>query len=387
MPTTEKTQSLTGRVVFQYFYDCGGDIELVKIPRDKLALIERPKVKKVRVLAPRYEEVGLQPLEVNLGTKKIDGYDAAVEGRIFPIGVIEIYLSIEFRKAGLDEVVEIVGMDEHPVKADGKETEFEKVTGDFFTGLLKTIKPSIVSSYTATEHTEIYTLIMITESDPKLNAQDFMKRYRKQTAGILRGEKEWRKLSNKEAEDSIKFYLSYSDEDIVIVDWYSALMSGAVDYMGELERMIEFARIQLLELETYDKLLDRRLERAYDSLHTVFATPRIGIAWGRRGYGELTKAAGELAEWRIEVTDLVEDMRNILKFTGEWYLGKLYRISSERFRISDWLALVDKKLGQLQELYGMAMERIDVHRTATLEFLIVLLIVIEVILAIVLGIK
>jgi len=387
MPTTEKTQSLTGRVVFQYFYDCGGDIELVKIPRDKLALIERPKVKKVRVLAPRYEEVGLQPLEVNLGTKKIDGYDAAVEGRIFPIGVIEIYLSIEFRKAGLDEVVEIVGMDEHPVKADGKETEFEKVTGDFFTGLLKTIKPSIVSPYPAFEHPEIYTLIMITESDPKLNAQDFMKRYRKQTAGILRGEKEWRKLSNKEAEDSIKFYLSYSDEDIVIVDWYSALMSGAVDYMGELERMIEFARIQLLELETYDKLLDRRLERAYDSLHTVFARPRIGIAWGRRGYGELTKAAGELAEWRIEVTDLVEDMRNILKFTGEWYLGKLYRISSERFRISDWLALVDKKLGQLQELYGMAMERIDVHRTATLEFLIVLLIVIEVILAIVLGIK
>jgi hypothetical protein len=387
MPTAEKTQSLTGRVVFQYFYDCGGDIELAKIPRDKLALIERPKVKKVRVLAPRYEEVGLQPLEVNLGTKKIDGYDAAVEGRIFPIGVIEIYLSIEFRKAGLDEVVEIVGMDEHSVKVDGKEVEFENITREFFTGLLKTIKPSIFSPYPAFEHPEIYTLIMITESDPKLSAQDFMKRYRKQTAGILRGEKEWRKLSNKEAEDSIKFYLSYSDDDIVIVDWYSALMSGAVDYMGELERMIEFARIQLLELKTYDKLLDRRLERAYDSLHTVFARPRIGIAWGRRGYGELTRTAGELAEWRVEITDLVEDMRNILKFTGEWYLGKLYRISSERFRISDWLALVDKKLGQLQELYGMAMERIDVHRTATLEFLIVLLIVIEVILAIVLGIK
>ena len=374
-------------MVFQYFYDCGGDIELSKIPKEKLVLIERPKVKKVRVLAPRYEEVGLQPLEVNLGAKKIDGHDATVEGRIFPIGVIEIYLSIEFRKAGLDEVIKLVGIDEHTVKVEGKEMEFEKITGDFFTGLLKTIKPAIVSPYPAFEHPEIYTLIMITESDPKLNAQDFMKKYKKQTAGILRGEREWKKLSDKEAEDSLKFYLSYSDEDIVIVDWYSALMSGAVDYMGELERMIEFARIQLLELKTYDKLLDRRLEHAYGSLHTVFATPRIGIAWGRRGYGELTKAAGELAEWRIEVTDLVEDMRNILKFTGEWYLGRLYRISSERFRISDWLALVDKKLGQLQELYGMAMERIDVHRAATLEFLIVLLIVIEVILAIVLGIK
>jgi len=87
------------------------------------------------------------------------------------------------------------------------------------------------------------------------------------------------------------------------------------------------------------------------------------------------------------VTDLVEDMRNILKFTGDWYLGKLYRISSERFRIQDWLALVDKKLGQLQELYAMAMERVDVHRAMTLELLVIILIAIEVLLAIVIGFK
>jgi len=230
-------------------------------------------------------------------------------------------------------------------------------------------------------------MIMITESSPKLNAKDFIKSFRKQTAGILRGEKEWRKLSGKETEDALKFYLSYSEDDIVIVDWYSALMSGAVNYMDELEHMIELARIQLLELKTYDKLLDMRLERAYDSLHAVFTRPRVGMTWGRRWYGKLALAAGELAEWRVEVTDLVEDMRNILKFTGDWYLGKLYRISSERFHIQDWLTLVDKKLGQLQELYAMAMERVDVHRAMTLEFLIIVLIIIEVILAIVIGFK
>ena len=76
-------------------------------------------------------------------------------------------------------------------------------------------------------------------------------------------------------------------------------------------------------------------------------------------------------------------MRNILKFTGEWYLGKLYRISSERFRIAEWLALVDKKLGQLQELYGMAMERVDVHRATTLEFLMMLLIIAIVVLEVI----
>ncbi len=383
----EKTQSLTGRVVFQYFYDCGGDIELDKIPRDGLKVIERPPVKRARILAPKYEEVGLQPLEVDMGSKKIDGHDAKVEGRIFPIGVIEIYTSVEFRNDSLSSVVELAGLDEHLVKVADREMEFEEMTRESFKELLEMVRPAIFFPYQAFEHPEIYTLIMITDSNPKLSAKDFLEGFRKQTAGILRGEREWSKLSDREAEDAVKFYLSYFEEDIVIVDWYSALISGAADYMGELERMIELARIQLLELKTYDKLLDQRLERAYGSLHTIFTRSRMGIAWGRRWYGELARAAGELAEWRVEVTDLVEDMRNILKFTGEWYLGKLYRISSERFRISDWLALVDKKLEQLQELYAMAMERVDVHRAMTLEFLVVLLIVTIVVLDVIMILK
>ncbi|MEM4202425.1 MAG: hypothetical protein QW786_04385, partial [Candidatus Hadarchaeum sp.] len=284
-------------------------------------------------------------------------------------------------------LIKLVRLDERPVKVSGSEIEFESLTHEYFEGLMEIIKPALVSPYPAFKRPESYTLIMITNSTPKLKAQDFLGRFRKQTAGILRGEKEWRKLSNKEVEDALKTYLSYSEDDIVIVDWYSALMSGAVNYMDDFEHMIELAKIQLLELKTYDRLLDMRLERAYDSLYAVFTGARVGMLWGRRWYGKLALAAGELAEWRVEVTDLVEDMRNILKFTGDWYLGKLYRISSERFRIQDWLALVDRKLGQLQELYAMAMERVDVHRAMTLELLIILLIAIEVILAIVIGFK
>ena len=386
MPTTEKP-SLTGRVVFQYFYDCGGDIELEKVPREKLTLIERPHAKGARILAPKYEEVGLKPLEVDLGAQKIDGHKVTAEGRIFPIGAIGIYLSVEFRNASVDNVIKLAGLDERTVKVADKEVEFEEVPRELFEGLLKVVKPAIVSPYPAFEHPEIYTLILIAESEPRLDAEDFLTKFKKQTAGLLRGEKEWDKFSDKEVEDALKWYLSYSEEDVVFVDWYSALLSGAVDYMDELVRMIELAKIQLLELKTYDRLLDKYLERAYDSLRQVFAEPRMGISWGSKRYRDLARAAGEIAEYRVEVTDLVEDMRNILKFTGEWYLGKLYRIASERFRISDWLSLVDRKIGQLQELYGMAMERVDVHRATTLEFLIVLLIVFEIVLAVIMALR
>ncbi len=383
MPKPGKKLSLTGRVVFQYFYDIGGDIDLAKIPRDKLNILERHRARGARVLAPKYEEVGLQPLEVGIGARKIDEHEATIEGHIFPIGVIGIYTSIEFRNASLESVIKLVGLDERMIKIAGKEAEFDEMTLELFKQLKKAVKPAIVFPYPAFERPEVYTLILIAESEPRLGAKDFLTKFKKQTAGLLRGEKDWRTLSDKEVGDALKFYLSYSDEDIVLVDWYSSLISGAVEYTDELVRMIELAKIQLLELKTYDKLLDRRVERAYSSLRGAFRGPRIGITWRSHQYGELSRAASELAELRVEVTDSVEDLRNILKFTGEWYLGKLYRLSSERFRIGEWLALVDKKLDRLQELYAMAMERVDVHRATTLEFLMMLLIIAIVVLEVI----
>lgn len=382
-----ETPTLTGRVVFQYFYDVGGDIELERIPEQKLAVIERHVPKRARILAPKYEEVGFKPIEVDLEAIKIDRHKATIEGHIFPIGVIGINITIEFRRASFESITKLVTLNERRVKVDGAEIDFDELPLGLFKDLVNTIKPAIVYPYPAFELPEIYTLILIAESEPRLNAEDFLTKFRKQTAGLLRGERDWRSLSGKEVEDALKPYLSYSDEDIVIVDWYSALISGAVEYTDELVRMIEFARIQLLELKTYDRLLDRRVERAYSSLRTALAGPRMGITWRSRPYGELTRTASELAELRVEVTDFLGDLRNILKLTGEWYLGKLYRVASERFRIADWLALVDKKLNQLQELYTMAMERVDVHRATTLEFLMMLLIVAIVVLEIIMIVQ
>lgn len=366
--------SFTGRVVFQYFYDVGGDIELDRVPKQKLTLIERHPIRGKRILAPKYEEIGLKPIEVDLGSRKVDGHRVILEGHLFPIGVIGIYVNVEFRNLSLERLIKLVGLNERRVKIAGKEVEFDELPRGLFEELRKTVKPAIAYPYPAFERPEVYTLILIASSEPRLDAEDFMTKLRKQTAGLLRGELDWQSFSDKEVEDALKFYLTYSDEDIVIVDWYSALISGAVEYTDELVRMIEVAKIQLLELKTYDELLDRRVEHAYDSLRGAFARPRMGITWRSSPYSDLARTASELAELRVEVMDYVGSLRNILKYTGEWYLGKLYRITSERFRIADWLGLVDKKLDQLQELYAMAMERVDVHRAMTLEFLVVLLI-------------
>jgi len=370
-----KVPSFTGKVVFQYFYDTGGDISLEKLPLSKLKVIEKPRPKTTRILAPKYEEVGLKPVEVDLGTKELDGFKFSVTGRIFPIGVVEILLSVRFKQKNPDELIKLVCLNEGKIRVNGSEVGFDEVPLRIFKDLKSTIQGAIVYPYAQFENPEVYTIVVLYDSDPKLNLRDIMKRFRKTVAGIVRGEKEWEKFSQREVEDALKFYLSYSEDEVVIVDWYSSLIYGGSEYEEEVIRMIELAKIQLLELKVYDRLLDTRIDKAYGSLRSVFTAPKMGVAWLSRTYRELARTASDLAELRIEVMDYVGDLRNISKFTGEWYLGKLYRIASEKFRIGDWLVLVDKKLDQLQELYAMAMERVDVHRATSLEFLMLLLII------------
>jgi len=376
---------LTGSIVFQYFYDCGGEVNLSLIPA-RLGLVEQRPRRRMRILAPKYEHLGLIPLMGRLGEVEVEGHKLEVEGKIFPVGAIEISLILRFEGRDVDSVIRLVGMDERKVKSGGQETRLEEIARRYFEDLKRKIRRAIVLPYQATEVPETYTLILLTGSDPPLSASDFLTKFRKHAAGLLRGEVEWRSLSRKEVDDSLRSFLSYSNRDLILVDWYSTLIYEQEGYADDYVRMIELAKIQLLELKTYDSILDFETEKAYGVLRAAFPK-RMGVRWGSRSYQELLRTTSELAELRVEIMEYVGDLRNILKYTGEWYLGKIYRLASERFRIPEWLSLVDKKLDQLQELYAMAMERLDVQHASSMEFLTLLLIAAIVLLEVIMILK
>ncbi|MEM0503140.1 MAG: hypothetical protein QXT58_00355 [Archaeoglobaceae archaeon] len=368
-------QNLTGRIVFQFYYDVGGEISLNDVDLEGLSLVQKSQPKSVRILAPRFEEAGLKSLELKIGNIEVEGISFTINAKIFSLGVIEVTLFAEFRDSSFEDVIRLVNMSEGFISYKGKSVEFEKIPNTIFLELKGKIQGAMFNLYQPFEEPEAYRVIIITESNPKHRVEEVIAKFRKQIVGMLRGEKNWEKLSDREVEDVLRFYLSYSEDEAVVVDWYSTLIWGGEEYIDELLQTVEIAKIQLLELKTYDKLLDRRIERAYESLRSVFIQSGIGIAWLSKTYAELSRTASELAELRIEVIDYIHDLRNILKFTGDWYLGKLYSALSGRFKTMEWLNLVDKKLEHLQELYSMAMERIDVYRATTLEFLVLILIV------------
>lgn len=227
-------QTLSGQVLFQFYYDVGGEISIEKLNLSELTVIRKAQPKSVRVLAPRFEEAGLKPIVIDLGLKKVEQIEFSVEAKIFPIGVIEITLSAEFRNSSFEDVIRLVNLSESFVTLENREVEFEKIPDEIFRDLKAKMDKAVVNPYTPHEYPEVYRVVIISEIEPKYKFSEFLGKFRRQIAGILRGEKSWEKLSEREVEDVMRFLLSYSEDEAIVVDWYSALICGGEEYIHEI---------------------------------------------------------------------------------------------------------------------------------------------------------
>jgi hypothetical protein len=133
---------------------------------------------------------------------------------------------------------------------------------------------------------------------------------------------------------------------------------------------MELANLQLAELEAYDRILDDALDRAYRDLS-------FG---GKRWRGQRTSAVQrELREIRIDLARLSDELSNITKFFGDWHLARIYQGLSARFHLSDWHRTIDDKLKTLGDLYQF-LQADQINRwMITLEAMIVLLFVLDIV--------
>src|SRR5262249_29658709 len=121
-----------------------------------------------------------------------------------------------------------------------------------------------------------------------LSAENWLQAHRRQIAALLTQEMDTAKLSKQEADESTGRFLSYYQNDLVVIDWDAALIVDEPRDFEETLYIMELANLQLAELEAYDRILDATLERSYRDL----ATRRI------RGRGQVLR---ELRELRIDL--------------------------------------------------------------------------------------
>ncbi len=190
---------------------------------------------------------------------------------------------------------------------------------------------------------------------------------------------EQRTLSDEARRELLPYRFTYYPDDLAVLTWNSALIVDPTEGDSDVQLILEFANAQLLELRYYDAVLDAELPRMYDRIAESRAA---GRALFRRRYAALLARLQTLV---ADSTEIVERAENALKVTDDVFLARVYAAALELFRARAWRGGIDHKLAIIRQTYAMLNAESMAVRSEVLEAAVVVLIVVEIILAVVLG--
>lgn len=220
---------------------------------------------------------------------------------------------------------------------------------------------------------EDYLVIDIDRFEPRLEADRLLHDHSEALANILLGERS--SLSSSEIEESLRTRFSYYDDDLTIVQWDTAFVYDRRESSDAIQDILEFANSQLLELRTYDALLDREL----DTIYATQPAQRSRSLFGRRE----ADLAANVRYLIVDVLELIDRSSNALKVVGDAYYARIYRAAAARLGLADWQRQIDSKLASVGDLYRFFIDQARGRRDAFLEVVVILLVALEVVIGVI----
>ena len=77
---------------------------------------------------------------------------------------------------------------------------------------------------------------------------------------------------------------------------------------------------------------------------------------------------------------LAERTENALKLIGNLYLARLHDLAARRFYMQEWQQQISQKLDIASEFYQLLNDRVHTAQSHTLELIVIVLILVEVVL-------
>jgi hypothetical protein len=363
-PPKARRATYCGSVVYAFAYDVA--YELNREPVDELL---GQKVVPFEFDSsrrhPRHHSF-CKPSMIKLPAVERMGPDGPVQlermVKILPIGAISITVRLPFAVDRLEDLVRF-----HDLQFEGGSLGLEvRVLAEAVRKELEPLSHRPVSQLADEEAYTVFCLEapLLGPDGQILPAEEWFRDHRREIAALLTQENNVRALSRQEGEESTARYLSYYQNDLVVVDWDAALLVDERADFDESLYVMELANLQLAELEAYDKMLDESLERSYRDMSFRKS--------GKRG-----QILQDLREIRIDMARFGDELMNITKFFGDWHLARLYQHLAARFHLSEWHQTVEEKLKTLGELYELLKHDQNNRWMLILESTIVLLFIID----------
>lgn len=286
--------------------------------------------------------------------------------KILPVGAISITVRMPLECSTLEEMVSY-----HDLKfTDGR--SLSEDVRQLANELRNELQPYLVKPNAQLNEDEAYTVFCLDAplhaGDGKtISGEDWLRNNRRSVAAVLTEEAAPENLSDQEADESTGRYLSYYDQDLVVVDWDAALIVDEPRYRDEVIYIMELANIQLAELEAYDRILDSAVEQSYRDVTA-------------RRFRHIISPVAQFQELRVDMARITDELSNTTKFFGDWHLARIYQLLSSRFHLSEWHRAVEDKLKTLDEIYQLLKSQQTNRWMLVLEVTIVLLFVLDLIL-------
>jgi hypothetical protein len=214
-----------------------------------------------------------------------------------------------------------------------------------------------------------YVIIHVQPTPEITDIINFKKEAGSTIASLLRFETEI--LSEYQKEEILTSSMGYYRNDLIIIDTDATFMYD--EEYEEVLDLFEFANMQSLELQYFDRLLDKKLSIAYER---KVQTPPLKAYLPFVG-ALINDPVGELGQTRVDISVIAERLENSMKLTGEPYYSEMYTLLSEKLDLQNWKDSISRKLSIVQSISNIYQHQMEIIRDDLLSLSIIVLIFLE----------
>lgn len=345
----------SGNIFIYYAFDVGDDINLGKVESSPDIMTRPQKLAK-------YFKGYHVPLSIDLPHPHTSS--KCIESKVHNFGVISLTYQVSFEDtlSNLRKTLSEIDL------------EFREQSVDDAHSIFKKIKPFVKQKRFFHLRT-CYFVIQVDQQPNEISASILKEQFGGVISSLLRFETET--LSEYQKNAILESAIGYYRGDLIVIDTDSAFVYD--DEYEEILPLFEFANIQHVELQYYDRSLDEHLNLVYqrektEGLPIKSYLPFISL-W-------LKDPIRDLGFLRVEISAIIERLESTIKSSGEAYVTETYDLLVEKLDLKNWKDSINSKLAIIKDIYSVYQNKIDAIREDLLSVLIIVLIFIELVVGI-----
>lgn len=352
--TSQEQRTFSGNIFIFYAFDVGDDINLAKTESSRVITTKAPAFSK-------YFKNYHIPLGVELPNKAES--PQCFGSRIHSFGVISLAYKIPFTDT----------FDNLRKNLNTIDLEYREQSVIDAQAIFANIKSFIKQPRFFHLRTS-YVVIQVNQEPIESLVRDLKEKYGNVITSLLRFETE--SLSEYQRDAMLEDATGYYRGDLIIIDTEAAFVYDD-DYAAILD-LFEFANIQQVELQYYDRSLDQQLNVVYQrEVWTLPLTAYIPFisTWARDPVSDLYRL-------KVEISAIIERIESSIKLAGDVYASETYTMLAEKLDLKNWKESISSKLEIVKDIHVVYQDKIDTIREDLLSVLIAVLISIELVVGI-----